>query len=104
MVLNRSSFNSSEAEDLAEAPVLAQRVAPGARVESLCCRLTTILEHTTDESGNLLGSRHGFDYVSQKVLARKAAEELIIECDNRLVAAWIALAPSAAEELPVDAP
>ena len=73
-------------------------------MKSLCCRLATILEHATDGSGNLLGSPHGLDHTPEKVLAGKAAEQFIIECDNRLVAAWIALAPSAAEELPVDAP
>ena len=73
-------------------------------MKSLCSRLAAVLERATDEGGDLLGSPHGLDHTPEQVLARKAAEQFIIECDNRLVAAWIALAPSAAEELPVDAP
>ena len=65
--------------------------------------LAIAAQRPPDHSRNWLGRMRTFAQQSQQPVARKALEKFIIERNDRLVAAGVALTAGAAKELAVDA-
>src|SRR5262249_17285018 len=97
------SFRAREAKALSPALIFSQGHLPDAPVQSLGTRLAVGLQGAPDHGGNLLCESHSAGDDLQQLLAREPLERFVVEREDGLVAARIALASCPPEQLAIDA-
>ena len=97
------SFRPGEAENLVDAQIFGKRGPSGSPVHALGGALAIAAQRAPDHGGDRLGRMHSFGHQSEQPVTRKAPKKFIIERNDRLVAARVALTAGAPKELAVDA-
>ena len=98
------SFGPGEAENSVDAQIFGKRGPSGSRMQALGGVLAIAAQRAPDHGGNRLGRiARLWPPVGAAGSPDKAPEKFIIECNDQLVAARVALAAGAPEELAVDA-
>ena len=102
-ILRGWSFGAGEAENPVDAQIFGKRGSSGSPVQALGGVLAIAAQRPPNRSRNWLGRMQTLAQHSQQPVAYKAPEKLVIERDDRFVAAGVALPAGAPEELAVDA-
>jgi len=81
------SFRAGEAEDSVDAQIFGQCGPSGPSMQTLGCVLTIAAQRAPGQSGNRLVRVQSFADQSQQPASDKASENLVIQCNDRFVAA-----------------
>src|SRR5262245_35815512 len=98
------SFPSSEAEELVETQIFGEVHSARAPVKPLGSGLATALQSAPDNGRDCVHLRVALAHELQKLLANKPLKQLVIKCDDGLVAARIALPRCPSKQLTIDPP